>query len=138
MLRLLHSLVYGGQKNDVKTEKPETELLPSKEMLMYIYERLRLTAIGNIVISRLKEIEAAGFLESKGLARTETEYYIDGSKGMQSRVYVVWTGGWSCGDCVNAENCPTNKGTWVHDSLIGKRCQKFVHRRLMEALTNGA
>jgi len=124
------SVLHGLRKAKGVEEKPE------KERLLCIYERLRLTAMGNIVLSRPEEIETAKFLESKGLARTETEYYVDGRTGMQSRVYLVWTGGWSCGDCANAENCPTNLGTWVHDSLMGKRCQKFVHKRLVEALND--
>ena len=128
------SMLHGLRKSKGVEEKPKKERLPSKEMLWGIYERLRLTAMGNIVLSRPEEIEAAKFLESKGLARIETEYYVDGRKGMQSRVYLVWTGGWDCERCIHRETCPTNLGTWVHDSLMGKRCQKFVHRRLMEAL----
>jgi hypothetical protein len=117
-------------------EKPteKSELLPSKAVLMDIYGRLRLTAMGNVVLARPEEIEAAKILESKGLARIETEYYVDGRKGMQSRVYLVWTGGWSCGDCANAENCPTNLGTWVHDSLMGKRCHRFFHKEISKLL----
>jgi len=126
--------LFHGRKGVDEKPAEKSELSPSKAVLMDIYGRLRLTAMGNVVLTRPEEIAAAKILESKGLARIETEYYVDGRKGMGARVYLVWTGGWSCGDCVNAENCPTNKGTWVHDSLIGKRCQKFVHRRLMEAL----
>jgi len=127
------SVLHGLRKAKGGGE-PEKERLPSKEMLWDVYERLRLTAMGNIVLSRPEEIETAKFLESKGLARTETEYFVDGRKGVQTRVYLVWIGGWSCGDCANAENCPTNLGTWVHNSLMGRKCAKFVHKKLAEVL----
>ena len=136
MLRL--GQLFHGRKGMDEKPAEKSELLPSRAVLMDIYGRLRLTTFGNIVLSRPEEIEAAKILESKGLARIETEYYVDGRKGMQSRVYLVWTGGWSCGDCINAENCPTNLGTWFHDSLMGKRCVRFVHKKLAEVLGNGA
>jgi hypothetical protein len=126
-----------GRKGDEKPAE-KSELLPSKAVLMDIYGRLRLTTFGNIVLSRPEEIEAAKILESKGLARIETEYYIDPSKGLQMRIYVVWTGGWDCECCIHRETCPTNLGTWVHDVSFGKRCAKFVHKKLAEVLGNGA
>jgi hypothetical protein len=126
--------LFLGRKGVDEKPAEKSELSPSKAVFMDIYGRLRLTAMGNVVLARPEEIEAAKILESRGLARIETEYYVDGRKGMQSRVYLLWTGGWSCGDCANAENCTTNKGTWVHDVNFGKRCQKFMHKKLVEVL----
>jgi hypothetical protein len=125
----LASLFHG---KDVKPAEKQ-EHLPSKEEILSLYQRFRLDGYGNLLL-KPEELDAASLLESLGLIRITVEHYVDSSTGLTARKYATWVAGWGCQSCVHAETCPTNLGTWVHDVSFGKRCAKFVHKKLAEVL----
>jgi len=132
VLSMLHGLRKSKGEDVKETEQPKS-VMPSKEELMAVYEGLRMSAYGNIIVKPETE-SAVEFLRQKGLVAIETEHFLDGTRGLAVKRYARWIAGWSCQSCVHAETCPTNLGTWVHDSLMGKRCVRFVHKKLAEVL----
>jgi hypothetical protein len=109
---------------------------PSKENILAVFERLKRTVFGNVLVGSKEEEQVIDFLKDKGLVAVEVEHYLDGNRGMMTRKYAKWIGGWSCGDCVHGNSCEKNIGReiWYHDMNFGRRCQRFMHKAIAEVL----
>ena len=134
VLSMLHGLRKSKGEDVKETEQPMS-VMPSKEELMAVYEGLRMSAYGNIIVKPETE-SAVEFLRQKGLVAIETEHFLDGTRGVMQRKYARWIGGWSCGDCVHGSTCEKNIGKeiWYHDTSFGRRCQRFMHKAIAEVL----
>jgi hypothetical protein len=137
MFKALQQLL--GCKKDVAVEeKAEVKEMPkpSKENILAVFERLKRTVFGNILVGSDEEEQVVEFLKDRGLVAVEVEHYLDGNRGMMTRKYAKWIGGWSCGDCVHGSKCEKNVGKeiWYHDTSFGRRCQRFMHKAIAEVL----
>jgi hypothetical protein len=133
------SMILGAKKkeailNEAKTERQK----PSIENIMAVFDKLKRTVFGNILVGSEEE-QVVEFLKEKGLVAVEVEHYLDGNRGMMTRKYAKWIGGWSCGDCVHGSTCEKNIGKeiWYHDISFGRRCQRFMHKKLVEVMGDG-
>jgi hypothetical protein len=136
MFKMFQQLL--GRKDVAVEPKAEVKEMPkpSKENILAVFERLKRTVFGNILVGSKEEEQVVEFLKEKGLVAVEVEHYFDGNRGTMTRKYAKWIGGWSCGDCVHGSTCEKNVGNeiWYHDISFGRRCQRFMHKAIAEVL----
>jgi len=138
MLSRLLALVHGKGEKITET-KAEVEQKPTKEQIMDVCEKLRRTVYGYVDVTPSNEA-AVNHLKKAGLVAVTEEHVLDGNRGLVVRRYAKWVGGWSCNQCVHGSTCEKNVGKeiWYHDMNFGRRCNRFLHKAIAEALTNGA
>jgi hypothetical protein len=137
MFKMFQQLL--GRK-DVAVEKAEvTEVQkPTKQEILDVYEKLRRSVYGFVDVTPSNEA-AIDCLKKAGLVALTEEHLLDGNRGLVVRRYAKWVAGWSCNDCVHGSTCEKNVGKeiWYHDISFGRRCQRFMHKKLVEVMGDG-
>jgi hypothetical protein len=135
MFRFLQQVFHGGKQEEPEMKAELTEQKPTKQEIMDVHEKLRRTVYGYVDVTPSNEA-AVNHLKKAGLVAVTEEHVLDGNRGLVVRRYAKWVGGWSCNQCVHGSTCEKNVGKeiWYHDMNFGRRCQRFVHKKLVEVL----
>ena len=154
MLRL-GQLIHGkGVDKKVTAEQPKEMPKPSKEDIMDVFQKFKLSAFNSIDVSP-KDEKTVEYLKSLGLVTVVEQHFLNASTGMTERRKTAKWNSWDCSWCVNFYVGDKtvewgnlgNKATFrnislcrkgcelqVRDSLTGKRCGSFMPKKLAEAL----
>jgi predicted nucleic acid-binding protein len=138
MLSRLLALFHGKDEKITETKAEVTVEKPTKQEILDVYEKLRRSVYGYVDVTP-SSAAAIDYLKKAGLVALTEEHVLDGNRGLVVKRYAKWVGGWSCNDCVHGSTCEKNVGKeiWYHDTSFGRRCQRFMHKKLVEVMGDG-
>jgi len=152
----LGQLIHGkGVDKKVTAEQPKEMSKPSKEDIMDVFQKFKLSAFNSIDVSPKDEKTVEYLKKSLGLVTVVEQHFLNASTGtIEYRKTAKWNS-WRCEDCVhffvgemktkpslvadevtlkNIRQCKRGFSLQFTDTRKGKRCAFFEDKRLKGAL----
>jgi hypothetical protein len=156
MLSRLLALVHGRKEPEVKAELT-VEQKPSKEEILDVFRKFKMTAFNEIDVSP-KDEKTVEYLQKLGLVSVTSEHFLNEATGkVECRKTAKWNS-WDCSWCVNfyygdmttewgnlgnkttyrnIALCKKGYDLQFRDFMKGKRCVHFLPKQL-EVVMDGA